>query len=150
MEWHYTPGASKSDVINELRNQNHVQQACLRANVLWLLTDECISAAFLQANSEGHWGYRLVSEMDGLNVFSCPLSYLKAPTRDVNPSWRSGVIRYYRSRRKAQKVVEQTPVGGYIKLRTGDSVRLTSRHPLMGKCRGNKIRFTLKDVEVSV
>jgi hypothetical protein len=97
----YTTGATKADVVAELKAASFVGGAVvlkssLRGNELWLLcgipgrpAENVIQIALLSKSPHG-WGYKPMTESMGPYYYKCPIGFLdEAPVRCE--SWRAKV-----------------------------------------------------------
>ena len=103
MGTYYTTGASKADIVAELKREYQTIKACVRGNVMYAIvrgsTHPTVIGVFLLSKAGGDWGYKPMDESVGPFYWNCPLAYLNEvpdPREGYSTKWRENVRRVAR------------------------------------------------------
>lgn len=163
MGWLFTPGQSRSQLIERLIRHDDNERArhltlahCVRGNVLWTVrevTFKTTESGYLPGFPQRYigcdlmacqrgfgWGYKDMSESMGPCYYHCPLAYLdRVP--EANAEWRAAVRLWHERHSRPIRVGEIWSIVPGCSVR---AVEIVSARPLRGRGRHDGVIYRIR------
>jgi hypothetical protein len=127
----FTKGASKADIIREIRSLAGagMLQSSVVGSVLWTVEEytqpeggvrRIIGCYLLRASRGFGWGYKAMDESVGPSYYSCPLRFLTAQPvawNEYSLGWREKVKAFHQAAQTRKVAIREVQPGDTLQLR---------------------------------